>query len=122
MTHIGGHHTLIFDVIKSNSGHGLHPTTGVFTAPKSGFYVFTWTIRVFNKGYEAVELIVNGRAFGALFLHSGEAYVNDMSSTSAVVHVNEGEDVFLRTEMNNNSGQVHSDEYGYSSFAGWMLT
>ena len=60
MSNIGGHHTLIFDVIKTNSGQGLHPTAGVFPAPKSGINVFTWTIRVFNNSYHGTELVVNG--------------------------------------------------------------
>ncbi|XP_011421573.3 complement C1q tumor necrosis factor-related protein 3-like [Magallana gigas] len=120
MTNIGGHHTLIFDVIKTNSGNGLHPTTGVFMAPSSGFYVFTWTIREFDNSYHSVELVVNGQEVGALYQHAGPGE-DDMSSTTVVIHVNEGEDVFLRTKMDFNQGVINSSIHGYSSFAGWKL-
>ena len=46
---------------------GLHPTTGVLTAPKSGVYVFTRTINVCNNGGYSEELVVNGQVVGALF-------------------------------------------------------
>ncbi|XP_022301102.2 complement C1q-like protein 4 [Crassostrea virginica] len=119
MSNIGGHHTLIYDVIKTNSSHGLHPTAGVFTAPESGIYVSTWTIRVFNNSYHGTdELEVNGQQVGALIAHSGVSD-NDTGSTSVVVHVNKGEDVFLRTNMISNNGGIHSDSNGYNSFSGW---
>ena len=120
MNNIGGHHTLIFDVIKANPGLGLHPTTGVFTAPKSGFYVFTWTIRVYNNSYHGVELVVMGQVVGSLYAHGGTGE-DDMSSTTAVVYVSERGDVFLRTKMDYNQGGIRNNPHGYSSFAGWKL-
>ena len=120
MNNIGGHHTLIFDVIKANPGLGLHSTTGVFTAPKSGFYVFTWTIRVYNNNFHSVELVVNGQVNGAVYVHGGTGE-DDMSSSIAVVYVSERGDVFLRTRIGHNQGVIESNSYGYSSFAGWKL-
>uniref|UniRef100_K1Q7S2 Caprin-2 n=1 Tax=Magallana gigas TaxID=29159 RepID=K1Q7S2_MAGGI len=120
MTNIGGHHPLVFDVIKTNSGNGLHPSTGVFTAPSSGLYVFTWTIRVDGNSYHSVELVVNGQEVGAVFDNTGSGEY-DMSSTTVVTHVNQGEDVFLRTRVDSNQGLIFSSAYGYSSFSGWKL-
>ena len=119
MTSIGGHHILTFNVIETNSGLGLLPTYGVFAVQKSGFYVFTWTIRV--NGYHGVELVVNGQAVGALYQHTGSEGGTDMSSTTAIVHANEGEYVFLRTKMDYNHGVIYSSDYGRTSFAGWKL-
>ena len=120
MNHVGRHHTLIFNVIKTNQGQGLSRITGVFRAPQSGFYVFTWTIRVLNYSIHCVELIVNGQSVGSLV--SQTLKYNGTGSTTVVVHVNEGEDVFLRTMMQYNKGAIFSDPYGYTSFAGWKLS
>ena len=120
MNYVGGHHTLIFNVIKTNQGQGLSSTTGVFTAPQSGIYVFTWTIRVLNFSIHCVELIVNGQSVGALV--SQTLKYNGTGSTTVVIHVNEGEDVFLRTMMQFNKGPIFSDPYGYTSFSGWKLS
>lgn len=121
MTNIGGHHILFFDSIKTNLGSGLHNTTGVFTAPKSGFYVFTWTVRVNRDSYHGVELVVNGQKVGSLYLYCGSIEY-DQGSSTAVIYVNEGSDVYLRTNIKYNNGPIVSDTYGYSSFAGWKLT
>ena len=119
---IGGHQTLIFNVIKSNNGHGLSRSSGVFTAPQSGIYVFTWTIRVLvPRSIHCVELIVNGRVAGAL-ASQNLAGENESDSTTVVVNVNAGEDVFLRTYWTFNKGPIWSDGCGYSSFAGWKLS
>ena len=120
MNHVGRHHTLIFNVIKTNQGQGLSRTTGVFRAPQSGIYVFTWTIRVLNFSIHCVELIVNGQSVGALV--SQTLKYNGTGSTTVVIHVNEGEDVFLRTMMQFNKGAIFSDPYGYTSFSGWKLS
>lgn len=120
MTNIGGRQTLIFDVVKTNAGNGLHPTTGVFTAPSSGFYVFTWTIRLHDNSFHSIVLILNGQEVGTLYQYVGHGE-DDMSGTTVVIHVNEGEDVFLRTKSDFNQGMIHNSPHGRSSFAGWKL-
>ena len=37
-------HALIFDSVKTNVGGGYNEYSGMFTAPSSGVYVFTWAI------------------------------------------------------------------------------
>lgn len=120
MNNIGGQQTLIFDVVKTNAGNGLHPTTGVFTSPSSGFYVFTWTIRLHDNSFHSIVLILNGQEVGTLYQYVGHGE-DDMSGTTVVIHVNEGEDVFLRTKSDFNQGMIHNSPHGRSSFAGWKL-
>ncbi|CAC5422358.1 C1QL [Mytilus coruscus] len=38
------HHTIIFDVQKTNVGNGYNPFSGLFTAPKDGLYAFSTCI------------------------------------------------------------------------------
>jgi hypothetical protein len=42
-------------------------------------------------------------------------------SNTVVVHVNQGDDVFIRTGDIYNNGDIESNPFGRSSFAGWML-
>ncbi|XP_061185468.1 uncharacterized protein LOC133193519 [Saccostrea echinata] len=119
-TNIGPHHVLVFDVVKTNAGNGFHQNTGVFIAPKSGLYVFYWNIRVFNGQYHSVELVVNKDQVGVFFEHSASGH-NSQSGNLAVVYVNQGDDVFVRTLANGHVGDVYSDGWGHSSFSGWLL-
>lgn len=110
MTNIVDHHTLVVDAIKTNSGNGFHSIAGIFTVPSSGFKVFTWTLRVHSDGFHGVELVVNGQIVGALFKHTGPEE-DDMSSTTVVIHVSQGEDVLLRTKMGYNQGEIYSNAF-----------
>ena len=62
---------------------------------------------------------MNGQSVGSLV--SQTLKYNGTGSTTVAVHVNEGEDVFLRTMMQYNRGAIFSDPYGYASYAGWKL-
>lgn len=77
--------TLIFDAIFTNEGSGYHHHMGVFIAPRTGLYVFTWTIRADGGSYFNTQLLVNGLIYG--WMYSSDNYNTDSSSTTAVVRV-----------------------------------
>lgn len=118
----GIHHTIPFDVVKTNDGNGYHYNTGIFVAPESGVYVFTWTIRMTFDSQHSFELVVNNVAYGATFMRTHTPEDQNVSGT-VVVHVNQNDDVFLRTHVSYayNAGNIRSDQYSRSSFAGWKL-
>ncbi|XP_062571692.1 C1q-related factor-like [Saccostrea cucullata] len=112
-------HTLIFDTVITNDGNGYHPNTGVFIVPESGLYVFTWVMRQWTHATHGTELMVNKISSGSVFLHS---MTDDHSVTGLVViHANQGDDVFVRTQVDNNYGNIGSDYHGKTSFAGWKI-
>ncbi|KAK3105015.1 hypothetical protein FSP39_015215, partial [Pinctada imbricata] len=118
MTNIGGHHTLVFDAVKLNIGNGYHPISGTFIVPIRGVYVFSLSVRVIDGSYHSLELVRNGYVVGAVYASAG----NPASSTSATtIQVEEGDELFVRTKMDYNNGTIYSNEYGYTSFAGWKL-
>lgn len=117
---VTGQSTLVFDVIKTNNGNGYHPPTGVFIAPESGIYVFTWTMREYGDCFHSTQLVVNNDEIGIIHLHSVSA--GDFLCTGVVVtHVNAG-DVYVRTHAKWNNFCFVSNEGGRSSFAGWKLS
>ncbi|XP_062578820.1 complement C1q-like protein 4 [Saccostrea cucullata] len=122
MTNIGGHHPLVFDVVKTNTGNAYHQSTGTFTVPQTGLYVFTWSVRVTSGSYHSVELVVNGKMEGIVYQQS-MGKDDDQGGSTIVILANEHDDVFLRTTMNMgaNSGSIHSNSNGFTSFAGWKL-
>ncbi|XP_048762395.2 uncharacterized protein LOC125670973 [Ostrea edulis] len=118
----GIHHTIPFDVVKTNDGNGYHHSSGVFIAPVSGVYVFTWTIRMTLESEHSTELVVNDVVYGAIFMRTHTPEDQNVSGT-VVVHVNQNDDVYIRTHVSYpyNAGNIRSDQYSRTSFAGWKL-
>ena len=113
------HHILVFDKVITNVGNAYHSHTGTFIAPRSGLYVFTWTIRLYGPIYHSTELLVDNNVVHVAFLRPSVPFDGSVTGT-AVVHVNQGDDACIRTGTLN-LGEIITDVNGYSSFAGWIL-
>lgn len=122
---ISPHQVLIFDHAPLNAGNGYHPNSGIFIAPKTGVYVFVWTVRIYKQ---SIVLVVNGSIYVSIYNRSYEYSTSggvgaDESVTGyAVVNVNQGDDVYLRSHSTYvGRGSVQSSEMGRSTFGGWIL-
>ncbi|XP_056002068.1 uncharacterized protein LOC130049056 [Ostrea edulis] len=116
----GGHHTLIFDVTKTNEGNGYHAHLGVFMVPKSGTYFLSWTMGLWISSYHSTELLVNNQAHGAIYLAtSGDERA--CVTGNLVLNLNERDEVFIRTRDNYNVGKIASDAYSRTSFSGFLI-
>lgn len=115
-------HTIPFDTVITNKGNGYHSGTGVFIAPEPGYYVFTWTIRMTRGSQHSLELVVNSSVKGASFMRTNDPEDQTVTGT-AVVYVNQNDDVYVRTHGSYvyNAGNIRSDTYSRTSFAGWRL-
>lgn len=100
--------------------------SGVFIAPKSGIYVFIWTLRLLDQ---SIVLVVNGVDYNSIYNRSFDhdnivqVVEADESVTGyAIARVNQGEDVFLRTHSaHQGRGGMISNSFGFSTFGGWIL-
>jgi heme/copper-type cytochrome/quinol oxidase subunit 1 len=81
-----GHHILKFDTVITNTGNAYHSHTGTVIAPRSGLYVFTWTMRMARPAYHSTELLLNRNIVGVTYFNSDDN--GDGSATgTVVVHV-----------------------------------
>lgn len=115
------HHALIFNEVKTNVGGGYNEFSGMFSAPSSGLYVFTWTIYTGDHGQTGFSIYVNHDVVGATF---GETDNNqndfDSDSGSMAVSLNAHDNVYIRSSMAC-STYVISDVSRRTTFAGWKL-
>lgn len=118
------HKTLIFDVEKMDKGKGYNNDTGVFMAPTSGLYIFSFTIHSNRNSYGSYELVVNHEVLDAIFNDSSNN--GELSGSTAVipVWVNIGDVVYVRTHStyDGTSGYIYSGIYARSSFAAWKVS
>lgn len=114
------HFILTFDTIITNAGDSFHHHSGTFITPRTGFYVFTWSFRLQNDAHVSTELVVNNVVKGSVYFDANPG-VGGNSGGTVVVHVNQGDDVFVRTTQFANLGDILSDHIGRTYFAGWLL-
>lgn len=120
-TNIGTHHPLIFDVPVTNYGNGYNKHTGIFTAPQSGVFVFSFTIFPDRGSSIAVNIYRNSEVVGQVYSYISSP---DFSGTSmvAVLSMTIGDVTFIRTSpTTTSSGSIYSDGNVKSSFAGWKI-
>lgn len=114
-----GHHIKFGNVVL-NKGGAYNPSTGVFTAPVTGLYLFAATVlhRPEEKSFDAA--IVHGVGYNdkkVAILHGAEKMWDEGSQT-VIIQVNKGEQVWIR---NDNTYNSLITGIGYSSFAGYLL-
>ncbi|XP_076116898.1 uncharacterized protein LOC143084402 [Mytilus galloprovincialis] len=114
------HHTLVFDVVQTNTGNGYNKHSGSFIVPRAGLYVFTWTLITESSGEICTNLVVNG-------VNSGFSYANgnwQQTTSIEVIQVEQGDTVLVRTNNYsgcNQAGSIKSDKWRRSNFSGWLI-
>ena len=117
------HHAIIFDSVQTNVGDGYNGYSGVFTAPSSGVYFFTWTIYSGGNGEIKLQIFINDRTLGHLYSDARgvDSATLDSDSGSMLVHLNVHDNVFIRTGRDCTTSIISNSYYGISTFAGWKL-
>ena len=66
-SHVTSTGTIVFDSVAHNDGSAYNNSTGVFTAPVAGKYVFTFSCLLYNMGSASnASLYVNGGSYGGM--------------------------------------------------------
>ncbi|OWF56006.1 Complement C1q subcomponent subunit B [Mizuhopecten yessoensis] len=114
------HETMVFGHVILDEGSGYKSGDGIYTAPQSGVYVFTWSITAgtHSGGHDVyTNLVVNGTPVGGIDSDSDAS--NSGSSTGVVVtYVDYGDHIFIRT---GSTGSIISSQSAKSTFSGWLL-
>lgn len=114
------HHIIAFDKVITNVGNAYHPHSGTFIAPRSGLYVFTWTISQWGTSNHVTELVVDNEIVNVIYMNPANVIAGSVTGT-VVVHVNHGDDVLVRTGLRYNHGDINSNIDCRSTFAGWII-
>ena len=108
---------IIYDKIITNVGHGYSQQTGVFTCPKAGLYVFTWSTLSRGSSENCYAFIYrNGQKSLVSFSYENGGSGDEAASNTAVFHLSVGDRVWIQTTY---CGWFHG--YPYTAFSGWKL-
>lgn len=116
--HIGQPEVIRFNVERFNVGRALNITTGVFTAPKSGIYQFSFSLSkdAYTMNYIHVHLRLNnktviGRAY------SGNGFSSSLASFQSVLHLKKGD----RIDLFKKDGSLDFKQDFVNHFSGFLL-
>ena len=122
--------TLIYDRTVSNQ-HGYYNTsTGIFTAPSSGMYAFTWTLCVdsrktdkgpFNRGEYGTELMYGTAVIGRLHADTETLYDDDCSTGFVVKYVLANSKIKIRNDYAHQGKLLSTEGHTRTTFSGWKL-
>ena len=119
----GKHHTLIFDVVRTNAGNGYNKFSGLFTAPVSGLYTLTCSIMMNGPGaFASYVIIKNEEIVGTFFVDAEHSTEYRSSSMTVIVSLQVGDVLFVRTSSTfTPHGNVVSDVNARSYVTGWRI-
>lgn len=113
---------MVYDNVVTNIGWHYNRYTGVFTAPQSGTYVFTFTVYCKAGESFSLELIANSYVFDGILCNANGANWYRTASSTAVKQINQGDAIFIRTHHNLTvTGDIPSYNNARTCFAGWFL-
>ncbi|XP_061650367.1 rho-associated protein kinase 2-like isoform X1 [Phyllopteryx taeniolatus] len=109
--------TVIFSKVFANVGRAYNETSGMFTAPMDGVYVFSFTAADFLKGYMGVTLYRNQQPIvSSLDLNDHGGYAS--ASNGALILLEAGDHVRLSLPA---SYRLYDDTRSFSVFSGFLL-
>ncbi|KAH3805790.1 complement C1q tumor necrosis factor-related protein 4-like [Dreissena polymorpha] len=123
--HLGQGQTVVFDQLltmidSTQSLGGYSATTGVFTAPLSGVYVFSCTIMTLDQHTTHVALQKNNTPLSTIYVSGGSGHGWDSASSTVTVPLAKGDSVSVK-HMDNDHGLAGAFYGGQSTFTGFLL-
>ncbi|KAM9829209.1 complement C1q-like protein 2 [Syngnathus typhle] len=114
-----GYEVLKFDDVITNLGNLYDPSTGKFTCHVSGIYYFTY--HVLMRGGDGTsmwaDLCKNGQVRASAIAQDADQNY-DYASNSAVLHLDSGDEVYVKLD----GGKAHGGNNNkYSTFSGFIL-
>ena len=86
--------TLIFNMAILNVGNGYNPSTGVFTSPVAGTYVFYVTAVEYDKQYLQADIVLNSVSKVRTLGHSDASY--QTGTNMVVLNLQKGDSVWVK--------------------------
>jgi hypothetical protein len=120
------HTPITFSVERINTGGAMNARSGIFTAPVTGTYFFSFSgiakmpIGLFVDGYFQVSLRKNGAEISMSEADLTQAMSTDSFSLQSTLHLQEGDEIWIQVDQTNRMF-LYDDAGHYTHFNGWLL-
>ncbi|KAK3086041.1 hypothetical protein FSP39_012534, partial [Pinctada imbricata] len=108
---------IVYDKVITNTGNAYNKTTGIFTCPVPGTYVFTWSTmsESYKKSCHA-SIYHNGHKLMMTHSYENNNGYHEVASNTMVLSLKVNELVWIGT-----SSGTYCYGYPYTGFSGWKL-
>ncbi|XP_072240057.1 cerebellin 18 [Leuresthes tenuis] len=113
---------IAYDIISLNRGSGYNPTLGIFTAPCSGLYSFSFSVyskleKAGDRMYYKVQLVRNGEVMASTWEDNRED-LEDSSSQTILLPLQQGGQVYIELLSGR---QLCGNAEGLNTFSGSLI-
>nr|XP_034332411.1 uncharacterized protein LOC105345560 isoform X2 [Crassostrea gigas] len=110
--------TLVYDVVITNVGNGYNPSTGVFTAPTAGEYVFFVNVQSYSTQSIYVDVVLNGvTKVRTMAYNGGGSEYYEAGPNLVVLTLQKGDRVWVK----HYSGKGYQINGPITTFSGFLL-
>ena len=117
LTNLGQFQTIIFEQEVTNIGGYYHTTTGVFTAPEAGVYVFHLSAMTRAGKYMYLAIVRDGVRIGAMLVDGRGDSSWETTTDMWVLSLERGSEVWIQTVED--EGEIHGA--CHTMFSGFLL-
>ena len=112
---------LVFERIVMNIGGHYNNIDGIFVAPKTGIYLFAWTVCTNGANYVMTELMVDNTMISRAGENEKDGYY-DCGSMTAVSRMDKDKHAWIRTTAFGSKNYFYTSKNGpQSSFMGIIV-
>ena len=119
--HMGIGHVIKYNKALLNDGSGYNTHTGIFTAPLTGVYLFTFSFDSHAGKTELRLSIDDVNIVGSVVDHVGTNNNLLVGGNSAIIHVTKGQAVWTETYYTDNQDIESQESYRKTTFSGVLL-
>ncbi|WAR16136.1 hypothetical protein MAR_030730 [Mya arenaria] len=110
---------IVYERVKTNEGNGYNATTGTFTAPAQGLYLFIMQKCSPPNKYSYLQIMKEGS--GLLTSAHYDEDNHSCSSSQAFVQLDFGETVWIHCSRGGPNAQLYEDSNHWNSFGGALF-
>ncbi|CAC5359109.1 unnamed protein product [Mytilus coruscus] len=109
-----------FDQVITDTGNNFNPGDGIFVAPVSGIYLFSWTTLAHSSKYVDTELRVDNVIVASSYGYIGTASYIPVTKV-VLCQVKKGDHVWIQTSRHTTENYFDNTADSRSSFTGMLV-